>query len=164
MEAGKQALQNLYGNRLRVRVCGICIQDDQILLVRHTSVGSENTFWSPPGGGMDFGENAPAALVREFSEETGLEVEVGRMLFVSEFILPPLHAVEIFFKVEIVSGFMAKGFDPEFSAENQILQEVRYLTMKEIKQLPEIQVHNVFQKCETLNDLLLLQGYINNQD
>ncbi|MCF2444208.1 NUDIX hydrolase [Dyadobacter sp. CY345] len=164
MEAGKQALQNLYGNKLRVRVCGICIQDDQILLVRHNFVGSENIFWSPPGGGMEFGESAPAVVAREFFEETGLVVEVGQMLFVNELILPPLHAVEIFFHVEIVSGSLTKGFDPEFSAENQILQEVSYLTMKEVKQLPENHVHNVFQKCKTLEDLLLLQGYMTNQD
>lgn len=163
LEAGKQEIHNLYGNRLRVRVCGICIEDDRILLVRHTSVGSENIFWSPPGGGMEFGESAPSALAREFAEETGLEVEVGEMIFVNEFIQPPLHAVELFFQVKIKSGLLSLGYDPEFSAHHQILQEVRFMTMEEITAIPETQVHALFRQCGSLKDLLMLRGYLNFQ-
>ena len=164
LEAGKQELNNLYGNKLRVRVCGICIVDNRILLVRHSSVGSENVFWSPPGGGMEFGESAPAALAREFLEETGLVVEVGEMLFVNELILQPLHAVEIFFYVKVISGALAKGFDPQFTEETQILQEVRFMSMNEIKVLPDSHMHGIFQKCDTLEDLLALRGYFTNQN
>ena len=160
LEAGKQELHKLYGNKLRVRVCGICVVDDRILLVRHTSVGSENIFWSPPGGGMEFGESAASALSREFLEETRLVVEVGEMLFVNELILAPLHAVEIFFQVKIISGDLSIGFDPEFSDGNQILQEVDFMSMEDIKLLPQNQVHGLFRKCETLEDILSLRGYM----
>lgn len=37
-----------------------------------------------PGGHVEPGESSAAALVREFKEETGLTVEAGRMMLVSE--------------------------------------------------------------------------------
>ena len=80
-----KSVLELYGNRLRVRVCGICIRNDQLLLVNHRGL-VEGDFWSFPGGGMQFGETAKECLTREFMEETGLTVEVGDFLFTCEFI------------------------------------------------------------------------------
>lgn len=160
MESGNKELLDLYGNRLRMRVCGICVSDNRILMVRHNMAGPENVFWSPPGGGIQFGESAPQALVREFIEETGLRVEVGDMLFVNEFIASPLHAVELFFQVKNVSGTLQTGLDPEFLDGNQIIQDVRFMDMSEIKTIPENQVHSIFKECETLHDLLSISGYV----
>jgi len=36
--------------------------------------------WEFPGGGIEFGEDAEAAVMREALEETGLKVEVKRLL------------------------------------------------------------------------------------
>ena len=97
MDSSREEVRKLYGNRLRLRVCGLYREADQLLMVRHRSIGPTDTFWCPPGGGSQFGETATEALVREFLEETGLEVEIGNMLFVNEFMQPPLHALELFF-------------------------------------------------------------------
>jgi 8-oxo-dGTP diphosphatase len=159
LDAGKNELIGLYGSRLRVRVCGICVDNERILMVRHRFVGNENIFWSPPGGGMQFGESVAETLKREFQEETGLTVEAGEMLFVNEFIQPPLHAVELFFQIKTFTGTVITGLDPEFSVQNQIIREVRFMSMEEIKQLPIDHVHSLFQNCDTIDEVLALRGY-----
>lgn len=153
-------LLTLYGNRLRVRVCGLYREGDRLLLVRHKQIGPANSFWSPPGGGVGFGESAPKALVREFAEETGLAIEVGDMLFVNEFIAPPLHAVELFFDVQNVKGVIQPGIDPEMNASTQIIEDVQLLTFSEIKQYPPNEVHAVFSRCKSLDDVFQLRGYL----
>lgn len=162
LNRAREEVQRLYGNRLRTRVCGICVTDDRLLMVRHRGIGITDTFWCPPGGGMQFGETAPEALRREFLEETGFLVEPGALLFVNEFIQPPLHAMELFFKAEILGGALHRGGDPEMSAHNQIITDVELMTFDQIKAYPAEEVHRVFQLCHSLEDVFSLRGYLSN--
>jgi 8-oxo-dGTP diphosphatase len=153
-----------FGNKLRVRVCGILTEGQRILLVRHSSVGKKNILWAPPGGGMQFNENAADCLVREFKEETGLKIEVERFLFVHEFLDPPLHAIELFFKVRRIQGELIKGFDPEMAAKEQIIEEVSFVDFEAIKKINVHSLHYVLRKADTLNDLFNLDGYVKFKD
>lgn len=148
----------MYGNRVRVRVCGLLVQDDTLLMVNHQGIGSGDVFWAPPGGGLEFEETAIEGVQREFLEETGLAVVVKEFLFVHEFKSASLHGVELFFAVEKIAGKMAKGSDPEL--EKQIITEVAFMSMEEIKSLPGDSVHGLFRKCDTLGDVLGLYGYV----
>ncbi len=76
-------------NQIRIRVAGILVRDQKILLVRHEKNGQ--SYFLLPGGGMEFGETAEQALIREFKEEVGLEIEVGRLVMVQDSIPPNLH-------------------------------------------------------------------------
>ena len=156
----RQEVLKLYGNRLRLRVCGLYCEGDRLLMVRHRGIGPTDTFWCPPGGGAQFGEAAPAALIREFAEETGLAVEIGDMLFVNEFMQPPLHALELFFAVRVTGGTLRQGIDPEMGIDEQIIEEVRLMTFDEIKACPPEEVHALFRHCTSLDEVFRLRGYL----
>jgi 8-oxo-dGTP diphosphatase len=149
----------LYGNRLRLRVCGICVQDNKILMLSHRGISQSNVFWCPPGGGAQFGETAHEALIREYKEETGLDIKICNLLFVNEFRESSLHAIELFFSVEITGGHQKLGSDPEMSAEKQIIQDLQWMTFSEIKNRSESEVHSLFKHCQQLEDIFRLNGY-----
>ena len=152
--------RQIYGDRVRVRVCGIYLENNKLLLVNHLLYGSNNGFWYPPGGGIEFGERAEDALKREFKEETGLKIEVGEMLFMNEFIQPPLHAIEIFFRILSAEGELTTGIDPEFSGQGQIIKDVRFLSIEQIKALPDIFVHSFIRTINSFDDIFKLKGFI----
>lgn len=148
-----------YGNRLRVRVCGICFENDAVLVVNHHSLHGRSDFWSPPGGGMEFGMSASENLKREFAEETGLIVEVEKFLFVHEYLEPPLHAIELFFQVKRLSGELTKGYDPEMNSEEQIIKEVRFIGTAELIELPTVNVHQALSSYIRKSGPTIMQGY-----
>ncbi|TAE25239.1 MAG: NUDIX hydrolase [Cytophagales bacterium] len=150
----------LYGNRLRLRVCGLHREGNRLLMVRHRGINASDTFWCPPGGGLQFGESTREGLVREFDEETGLKIDAGDMLFVNEFREPPLHALELFFAVHVLSGTIRQGLDPEMSLDGQIIEEVRMMTFEEIKSYPPNEVHSLFGRCRSLEDVFALRGIL----
>lgn len=143
---------------IRPRVCGICIENDKVLMLKHEPGFSMPYFWLPPGGGVEVGETIENALKREFLEETSLEIKVGRLLFTNQFIHLPVHAIEFFFLVEVIGGTLSIGLDPEFSATEQVITDVRFMTFDEILTIPQPYLHNAFWNCKTINDLLQVQG------
>jgi ADP-ribose pyrophosphatase YjhB (NUDIX family) len=88
---------------MHVRVTGVLIEDGRILLLNQdTDTGRS---WSLPGGKVDEGEALAGALVREMREETGLETEPGRLLYVCDH-LPGggTHVVHLTFAVRRTGG------------------------------------------------------------
>lgn len=128
-------LINQYGNQLRIRICGICVQDNKILLINHSGLNESNEFWSPPGGGLQFGETIEECLKREFLEETNTIILVGKFLKIREFLKPPLHAIELYYEVKIASGIVKKGFDPEM--EEQIINDIQWFNLEQILEKEE---------------------------
>ncbi|SDG17090.1 ADP-ribose pyrophosphatase YjhB, NUDIX family [Lentzea fradiae] len=91
----------------RVAAYGVCVNDEgEILLARW--LGPNGKRWILPGGGIDHGEHPYDAVIREFEEETGFDVEVLRLLGIdSELREDPdrdYHALRIMYEVRIVGG------------------------------------------------------------
>ncbi|MBC7387884.1 MAG: NUDIX domain-containing protein [Opitutaceae bacterium] len=150
----KKEIENVFGNQLRIRVSGVCLKEDSILLIKHLSIGKEGVLWAPPGGGMKFGETIIETLKREFLEETGLIIETGELILVNEYLESPLHAIELFFKVTVLEGELKMGSDPEMSPENQIISEIKYIQFKELALMESEQLHSMFNTYKKVSDFL----------
>lgn len=159
MEEIKNEIIHSFGNKLRIRACGICIEDNKILLVKHHSLGKGGILWAPPGGGMVFGETTEEALKREFIEETGLTISIEKFLCVNEYLSPPLHAIELFFLVKKIDGTLRTGVDPELHKDRQIITEVQWIRFDALNQLPSEAVHSLLHGVTDPADLLQRSGY-----
>src|SRR5512137_1341136 len=63
--------------QLRPSVAAIIRNDDGHVLLQRRS---DNGLWGLPGGSVEIGESVSVAIVREVREETGLVVEVDRLV------------------------------------------------------------------------------------
>jgi 8-oxo-dGTP diphosphatase len=129
-------IARVYGNRVRIRVCGLCWHTDKLLMVNHKSL-NESDFWAPPGGGVEFGESLEESLKR------------------CEYINAPLHSIELFFEASRLSGELQTGKDPELP----IIQGAAFFTIREILSMPQEQVHGIFRLIRDANDIRTLNGF-----
>ncbi len=125
--------------RLRIRVAGIIVQDEKLLVTGYSI--NAHRFFSLPGGGQEYGETAEQALRRELDEETALKLEDCELAYVAETFFPdpfdaePLHLIGLYFRAK-VSGESRLGFVSPDSPEASIMDELRWVSRKELKQLP----------------------------
>ena len=89
----------------RPSIHGILIRGNDVLLCPQWDG------WDYPGGGIDKGEKLDDALIREFKEETGLDVKVESLLHVADNFFQPMfdteqhwHGIKIYFSVSYLSG------------------------------------------------------------
>ena len=148
----------MYGNQVRVRVCGICCEVDSLLMVNHHGL-TDKDFWAPPGGGIEFGLSSEENLTREFLEETNLRIRVNSYLFCCEFLKPPLHAIELFFAVNVLGGKLRTGQDPEMRPKDQIIREVKFMAFRDIDALPLEVKHGAFGLVSGASKITRLKGY-----
>ena len=64
------------------RYVGVVVKiDDKILLCKRNNQGSFRGMWSVPAGSIEKGENSIDAAVREFKEETNIDIKDGDLVF-----------------------------------------------------------------------------------
>ena len=124
--------------RQRVAAYGVARRDDEILLVRASSeTGVPGTWWLP-GGGLEFGESPDECLVREFMEETGLEVRVLGLLDVVTDVVEwmreqvRLHSIRLIYEVEVVDG----SARPEKNGSTDAVQWLRSGDLEAVQLIP----------------------------
>ena len=153
-------LLDAYTGRVRVRVCGLLVRGNTLLLASHRGLLPDNVpFWSPPGGGWQFGETIAGCLRREFQEETGLAVTAGRFLHLHEFQSPDMQALELFFEVisDDTAAVPRLGQDPEHHANAQLLTELAFVEPQQLMRLPPPQVHPVLRQIISTDDVFIPQ-------
>ncbi|MEU2133627.1 NUDIX hydrolase [Streptomyces sp. NPDC018352] len=115
---------------------GIVIEDNDILLLDQDTDGPRS--WSLPGGKVEEGETLAEALVREMREETGVEVEAGRLLYVCDNV--KAHVVHVTFEARRVGGqigAVTEGVDT---------RPIRQVAFVNIDDLPDLGFTETFVK------------------
>ncbi len=106
-------------------------EEGRMLLVKQHH--EDKDIWMVPGGGIEEGESSSQAAAREVKEETGLDVQVSRLVWHVEEVSDRGQRFVDFFMADIVGGELGLGMDPEFDENGQVLREVKFLTREEIK-------------------------------
>jgi len=135
--------QVLYGDRLgkqgKIRVgCSAIIFNDEgrFLLTRR----SDNGQWCLPSGGLESGESVEEACIREVLEETGLHVQIKRLVGVysnrDQLVVysdsDKFQIIALHFEAEVTGG--ALGLSDE-------TMDFGYFSLDEIKELDLIKSH-----------------------
>ncbi len=100
---------------VRVAAYAVCGDGDRLLCCRLAPGEPSPGSWTLPGGGIDFGEDPAAAVLRELEEETGLvgrvEGIIGHRSHVYPGRLPDgrpreMHAIALLFRVTVTGGVL----------------------------------------------------------
>lgn len=98
--------------RLRNSVKALIRRQGAILLIRKQDFSDGEIYYLLPGGGQEGGETFTDALRREVREETGLEIRIGDLVLIREYIgrnheyaqrHAEVHQIEFVFECEPLS-------------------------------------------------------------
>jgi 8-oxo-dGTP diphosphatase len=95
---------------MRIRAGIVLIQDDKVALIERHRAGLD--YFVFPGGGVDEGESAEQAAVREAMEELGIEVVIRQK--VADLQLGS-KSRQIYYLVEQVGGEFGTGIGEEYT-------------------------------------------------
>ena len=94
-------------------------------------IKNNKKYWLIPGGGNDWGETTKEALIREYKEETNMDIEVDEFLFFSETISPDKkrHVLNLFYKIHRNN----KNDSIIKLGEEAVLTDLKFVTKEELE-------------------------------
>jgi ADP-ribose pyrophosphatase YjhB (NUDIX family) len=85
---------------------GVCVNEKNEVLMVLQGKEHEEKLWAIPAGGMELNETPKQCCIREFSEETGYDVEIVRPLHIKK---GESYGVKVeirYFEVKVLGGEM----------------------------------------------------------
>jgi 8-oxo-dGTP diphosphatase len=138
-----------YDTRLAAYVIAVDEQDRVLLALWNEAT---DPLWTLPGGGVELHETVEGAAVREVHEETGYDVELGRLLGVNTFVVPPgerttgrdrfFKAVRVIFEGTVVGGQLRNEVDGT-------TDEARWFPLAEVPDLPRVELVDIGLQMRT---------------
>ncbi len=110
-----------------IRITGILLENNEILLVQQKLSDKRN--WSLPGGRLERGETLSQGLIREMKEETGLDVEIVRMLYVCDVASSSNTILHITFLIKRVGGEIEL---PSNEFDENPIHDVKFVPVSEL--------------------------------
>lgn len=123
--------------RFNIRVYGLIMQDEKILLTDEFRLGMYMTKF--PGGGLEFGEGTLNCLKRECMEELGQEVEISSHFYTTDFYQPSLYLPDQYQMLSIYYRATLVG-EPDFKITEKVndfppidgAQAFRWMSLRDI--------------------------------
>jgi ADP-ribose pyrophosphatase YjhB (NUDIX family) len=124
--------------KITVRPSGILIENGMILLIKQYVSATRG--WSMPGGKLEAGETIEQCLVREWKEETGLDIRVKELLYLTDrFRNSDTHVVHMTFLLERTGEkpgeFAWTHLDPYVSSTSKSMREIKMTPIDELTSL-----------------------------
>ena len=116
----------------------IILENDKIILIKRLNNPFKN-HWAIPGGFVEYGEKVEDAAVREAKEETGLDIELTKLVGVySDPDRDPRgHTVTIAFLSKIIGGTLKSASDAK---------DAKFIDINELKNMKLAFDHNEILK------------------
>jgi len=111
----------------------LVVKGCKILMVKHCEGNQE--YWCLPGGSIENGELPSEAALRELQEECNVIGKIVRKTGAVNYSLSDRHYT---FLIDIDNQNPYIGCDPELQRDNQILQEVKWMSLNELTECDRV--------------------------
>jgi len=127
--------------RFNVRVYGLLERDGRVL-VSHERIG-DAVYAKFPGGGLEFGEGAIDAVIREFEEELGVDVLVAGHFYTTDFYLPSAfnpkdQILSLYYRVALKHDDRELHFPEGVPSDEDVMREAQVFRWYRPEQLTEV--------------------------
>ena len=113
----------MFRPKFRAAVAAMVFDEQgRILLFKHTYRKFE---WGIPAGGLEYGEQPENAVVREFFEESGIQIKVEKLLL-AESSKEDQRNISLIFLCTIVNGTFRESFE---------ISEMKYFDVNDLPQM-----------------------------
>jgi 8-oxo-dGTP pyrophosphatase MutT (NUDIX family) len=130
-------------------VTAVVLRDDEVLLVRR----SDNGRWAPVTGIVDPGEHPAVTAVREAEEETGVQIEVEALVWVS--VTPVLTHVNGDLAQYLDHTFRCRYVGGEAHVADDESSEVRWAPLDDLPDMEPVMVERIRTAVAHTGDLRL---------
>ncbi len=125
-----------------IRVYGILVNNLNQVLISDELINGKN-YTKFPGGGLEFEEGIANCLIREFKEETDLDIEIDEHFYTTDFFQvsafnPNHQIISVYYKVKVIADIdMIKhiayiNLQTQFKKENNNAEVFKWINLSEL--------------------------------